>query len=175
MFHVRDCEALNVQALNTQHALQRPSQSFLFQDYAPTNLEPISLSVPSGVPPVAARSPGSRGLRPQPTDSPISSSAKWEEAKGAAEGWKDRGRVVLHWGTAASLSLCDSGTAMVWGYDTAQIVRYRSGETNEEPECVERRGAIQKRPNKKYISRRFDSIRQKKILDTGGKKVVTRW
>lgn len=52
------------------------------------------------------------------------------------------------------------------GTTERKIVRYRSGETNEEPECVERRGAIQRRPNKKYISRRFDSIRQKKILDT---------
>lgn len=59
---------------------------FFFFFLQAADLEPISLSVPSAVPPVAARSPGSRGLRPQPADSPISSSAKWEEAKGAAEG-----------------------------------------------------------------------------------------
>lgn len=80
---------------------------------------------PGPISPVAAQSPVSLGSFsapcPPPADSPIwvqSSGRRWRGgwSGGGMRGRRDRGRVVLHWGTAASLALCKPGTVTVWRY-----------------------------------------------------------
>lgn len=96
--------------------------------------------------------------RPQPVDPSI-----WVQSSGRrGGGWwsgggmkgrRDRGRVVLHWGTAASLKPSPSASQPQWKSEVrvGEIGKNGTGRTGWRLECEDGRREIWGRPNKTYF------------------------